>query len=113
MFGRKGIDELELRKRVLVLESGLNRLALQAQWREVRAATAWIGQAGHTWYQVKPWLVVLAPLAGVLAGRGSGRSSGIVSRLLTMLKWARILRGVWKDVAGAATAPTAQKAATP
>ena len=103
MLGRKDLDALQLRKRALLLESELNRLACAAEWRNVRASAAWAGEAAHTWRQFKPWLVLLAPLAGILVARGARRPVGAVSRVLTILKWGRTLRSIWKDVAGTAS----------
>ena len=109
MLGRKDIDALQLRKRALLLESELNRLACVAEWSNVRAATAWVGEAAQTWHQFKPWLMLLAPLAGVLAGRGARRPAGAVSRVFTILKWARTLQSIWRHVASTASFAESQK----
>jgi hypothetical protein len=86
----------------------LNRLALAAEWRNVRAATAWVGEAAGAWQRFKPWLVLAAPLAGVLAGLGARRPVGAVSRLFRILRWARMLRSVWKGMTRGASSTESQ-----
>lgn len=97
MFGREAITELQLRKQALVIESDLNRLALQTEWQRVRAATDWISQAGQLVQKVNPWLAVLAPLLGVLTARTLQREGGVVGRVLGLLKWVRPLLALWQS----------------
>jgi len=104
MDGREIMDDLEVRKRTLVLESTLNRMAFAAEWQNLRVATDWASQAAQTARQLKPWLPLLAPLAGILAVRGTQKQVGMVSRLFSMLKWARKLRSIWKNVSSATSA---------
>jgi hypothetical protein len=101
MFGREEIAGLELRKRALVIESELNRLALRTEWQRVCDATGWISHAARFWRQANPWLVALAPVVGVLTARTLGGEGGIVRRLLGMLKWIQPLMTVWRSVMGA------------
>ena len=42
MFGKQNMTALQLRKKTLVLESELNRLALQAECERLREATGWL-----------------------------------------------------------------------
>jgi hypothetical protein len=100
MFGREAIVELQLRKRTLVIESELNRLALQTEWQHVRAATDWVSQAGQWVRRANPWLAVLAPLLGVLTARTLPREGGIVGRALGLLKWVRPLLALWQSFVG-------------
>jgi hypothetical protein len=100
MFGQKELADLQLRKRALVLESDLNRLALQAEWQRVCAATGWISQATRFCRQANPWLVLLAPLAGLWTARTLHREGGIVSHLLAALKWIPSLMTIWRSFAG-------------
>ena len=95
MVGREALAELELRKRTLLLESHLNRLTLQAEWQDIQNATAWARSAGQIFRRVRPWLLLLAPLAGMLAARRHGRSLGLLSRLLSILRLIRPLVWVW------------------
>jgi hypothetical protein len=97
----KEVESLRLRKQLLVLESNLNRAALQAEWGNVRAATAWVRSARQTFHQVRPWLVLLAPLAGYLTARRPNRPPGVLRRLVSAWRWIRALLGVWEAVRGA------------
>lgn len=98
MFGREELAELELRKRALVIESELNRLALRNDWQQVCEATQWIARVSHWWQQANPWLLLLAPVAGVVTARrvmhGEG---GIISRAFGLLKWVRPILGLWRS----------------
>jgi hypothetical protein len=101
MLGGDEIENLQWRKRALVLESSLHRVALKANWEEVRAATAWARSAGQTFRQVRPWLLLLAPLAGLLAVRNPDHSRGLLTRALSALKWIRPLLGAWERLQSA------------
>ncbi len=94
------VVSLQARKQALLLESRLNRLALQAEWQDLRAATGWVADAAQACRTVKPWLLLLAPVAGVLLGRGFLRSNGLLSRLVGLFKLIRPLLAVWKTLAG-------------
>lgn len=100
MFGREAIAELQLRKRTLVIESELNRLTLLTEWQRVRAATDWISQAGQLVRKANPWLVVLAPLLGVLTARKLQREGGVVGRVLGLLKWIKPIMVLWQSFTG-------------
>jgi hypothetical protein len=101
MVGGKELESLRLRKRVLILESSLNRAALEASWQDLHTATAWLRRAEHTFRQARPWLLLLAPLAGLAVARDPSRPVRLLSRLLGALKWIRPLLGVWQSFAGA------------
>jgi hypothetical protein len=100
MFGGRRIGELQLRKQLLVVESGLNRLALAGELRNLRAATGWVGKAAHTGRRLQPFLLLLAPLAGFLAVRKARQPGGLFSRLLDALKLVRPALAAWKNIAG-------------
>ncbi len=101
MVGGDEIATLQARKRALVLESTLNRVVWEAEWQNLRAATAWTRSAGQACRRVVPWLLLLAPLAGLVVARGSGQSRGLFSRLLSVLRWVRPLLGAWELWRGA------------
>ena len=71
MLGRKELASLETQKQVLLLESGLNRLTLQAEFRSLRSATAWVSDVASASRELAPFLMVLAPIAGFLFARGT------------------------------------------
>jgi len=63
MLGRKELANLDLQKQALLLESGLNRVALQAEVQSLRSSTAWVSNVTSASRRLAPLLVVLAPLA--------------------------------------------------
>ena len=73
VFGRKELDKLNLQKQALLVESSLNRVALQAEIRSLRSATSWVREATSVSRELGPLLVLLAPLAGFLVARGARR----------------------------------------
>lgn len=99
MFGREPLDDLQARKQALLLESELNRLRFRAEWQRVRAATAWFSGAAQTYRDVRPWLVFLAPLAGLLAARRLRRPESPLGSLLRLMRWMTPLYSLWKGFA--------------
>lgn len=85
------IDELAARKKLLVMESELNRQALQHETAHIQEnLSRWkentLG-AGRTVY---PWLLAAAPLAGWFVTRKAGRVTGFISKAL--IGWRLIRR---------------------
>lgn len=110
MFGRTELNRLDLRKQALVLESDLNRFALQAEFRNLHSATTWVGELTQKSRGFAPLLLVLAPLAGFLLSRGSRQAHSWLSRVSAAAKWAIPLYRLWKSY----SASQAEKeAATP
>ena len=101
MLGRKELEKLNLQKQALLLESSLNRAALQAEIRSLRSATAWVREATSLSRELTPWLTLLAPVAGFLVARGTRRSGSWLSRILTAAKWIGPLYGLWRRFAPA------------
>ncbi len=96
MFGGKELEELHVQKQALLLQSNLNRAALQAEMRHLRAATTWMRQAARISRELTPWLALLASVAGFFAARGTRRSPSWFSRIMTAFKWLGPLYGLWK-----------------
>ena len=94
MLGRQEREGLSLQKRALVLESGLNRVALQAEMQRLRAATSWATGLSR---EFTPWLAVLAPLASLFMARGFRRSRSWLSRVITLAKWGAPIYRLWKS----------------
>jgi hypothetical protein len=99
MLGGKELAQLDLQKQALLLESGLNRVALLAQIQSLRSATAWVSEAASLSRELMPLLVVLAPIAGFLLTRRRQRPSSWLSRAITLAKWIGPLCRVWKSFA--------------
>jgi hypothetical protein len=92
MFGK--LDQLRLRKKALILESELNRLALLGEWQNLREATAGLGGGPKT----RSWLLALAPMAGVMASRFFRRPRHEApSRLSSLVRCVHPLYSLWKS----------------
>jgi len=87
---------LQLRKQMLVLESDLNRLTLCTEWERLREAANWSGRVGDLRRQVRPWALVLAPLAGVGLTLGLRRFSSSARLLVRALAFAPALIKLWR-----------------
>ena len=96
MLGRKELDKLNLQKQALLLESSLNRAALQADIRSLRSATTWVREATSVSRELAPLLALLAPVAGFLLARRARRSASWFGRVVTAVKWVGPLYGLWK-----------------
>ena len=108
MLGRKELANLDLQKQALLLESGLNRVTLQAEFQSLRSVSAWVTGASR---ELAPLLAVLALLAGFLLARGSRRSDSRLSRLMALAKWVVPLYRLWKSVSPRWSEPEAGKPA--
>jgi hypothetical protein len=96
VFGRKELDKLNLRKQALLAESSLNRAALQAEIRSLRAATSWVREATSVSRELSPLLVLLAPVVGFLVARRARRVASWLGRVVTAVKWIGPLYGLWR-----------------
>ena len=95
MLGRKKLGPLQLQKQALILESSLNRLALQAEWQNLRQAGRRLTNPAQTFGNANPWLLLLAPVAGFLAVRSLRGQESMLSRATALLKWAVPLYRLW------------------
>ena len=93
MFASEKLAELAAQKRVLLVESELNRQILAVHWahasepfRQGRAALTTLSGMRHYW-------IYLAPLAGFFLVRGRSAKGGRLSRWLAI--W-RIGRQFWR-----------------
>ena len=107
MLGRQGLEKLSLDKQVLLLESGLNRLALQAEFRILGSEVTRLTRGPRGAMSL---LMILAPFAGMLLARRarpSTSSASWITRVMSAAKWAvplfRLLKGfaAKRDTAGA------------
>jgi hypothetical protein len=99
VLGRKELDKLCLQREALLLESSLNRAALQAEIGRLRSATTWVRDARSVSRELSPLLVLLAPVAGFLVARRIRRAASWFGRVMTAAKWAGPLYGLWKQFA--------------
>jgi len=105
MFGRQELNRLELRRRELVLRSSLNRLAIRVELQNVQTALQPAEQIVSKVRAARPWLLLLAPLAGILAARGGRNNGSGFSKVFGLLKWVRPLLEIWKQFRSPSTEP--------
>ena len=97
MFGGKELKGLELRRRELVLQSTINRLAMRAELRNLETALRPAQRIVSSVRAARPWLLVLAPMAGIFAARGLRNNGSGFSKALGILKWIQPLLVLWKQ----------------
>jgi hypothetical protein len=98
-------------KQALLLESGLNRLALQAEIQRLRAVTTWAGEATRASRHLAPLVLLLAPLAGFLVARRGHRSHSWLGRLAAAIRWIAPLYRIWKILSPARSEAPAERPA--
>jgi hypothetical protein len=101
MFYRKELARLRAQKQALVLESTLNRLALQTEAENLRSAASQIAEAAGSLRSVRlfnPFLLILAPVAGFFIVRSLRKNSGsLFDRILSAAKWIQPAIALWKS----------------
>jgi hypothetical protein len=114
MLGGKELKSLELLERELVLKSALNRLAIQVELQNLETALRPAERVVSAVRAVRPWLPVLAPLAGILAARSLRKNGSVFSKAMGVLKWIQPLLGLWNQVRShSAEAAPANQPSTP
>jgi hypothetical protein len=101
MFGREELEQLRLQKQALVLESGLHRHMLQADFYKLRSSLPTLSNAARAPRRFLPLLVVLAPLAGFFMVRKLRAPTSLFKRLLTMAKWIGPAYSLWRTYSSA------------
>ena len=96
MFGTQKLTELQLRKESLLLESHLNRLALCAECERLSEVGSWVSRIAGAGNLIRPWALLLAPVAGVALALGSRRWSGWLGFLTKTLAMIAPLIQFWR-----------------
>lgn len=94
MFNTTEIEELATRKRLLKIESELNRQALSTEISRLRESAAKAQTLLSSVRSFYPVLLVLAPIAGYFLSR-TAETHRSVGRVLQIWRWARSLRPLW------------------
>ena len=97
MFSRQELKRLELRRRELVVQSTLNRLAFVEAWQQLETAWRPVERVVSTVRSARPWLLAVAPLAGFIAARRFRRGGSILTKALGVLRWIQPLLAVWRQ----------------
>ena len=95
MFGTQEMTELQLRKKALLLESDLYRLALCAECERLTNVGSLAGRL-MTFRSVGSWAMLLAPVAGVAVALGLRRRSGWFTLLTKAVSLAGPLMQFWR-----------------
>ena len=114
MLGGEELKGLELRRRELVLRSTINRLTIRVELQHVQIALRPAERIVSLVRAARPWLLVLAPLAGIFAARGLRNNGSGFSKAMGVLKWIQPLLALWKQFRSPSTeaAPGTPPAAT-
>jgi hypothetical protein len=99
MLGEQEMTALQLRKQTLLLESDLNRLTLLVECERLRVVGNWAGRLADIRKAVRPWALLLAPLAGIILTLGLRGSSLRASLLTRVLQVAPSLIQLWRAFA--------------
>jgi hypothetical protein len=97
MFGRRELKRLELRRRELVLQSTLNRLAVRVELQNIQTALLPAERIVSAVRAARPWLLLLAPLAGIFAARRVRSGGSIFAKAISALKWIQPLLVLWRQ----------------
>jgi hypothetical protein len=114
MFGGRKLKGLELRRRELVLQSTINRLAMGEELQNLQTALHPAERIVSSVRAVRPWLPLLAPLAGIFAARSLRRNGSGFSKAMAVLKCLQPLLVLWRQFASpsAKAAPETPPATT-
>ena len=99
MFGQQ-ITELELRKKMLLLESSQNRLQLNIEFQQLRSSMSWVESLASAGSKLGPWALGLGAVAGLVGAaglRGSLRNTGFLGKALAL---APVAMKLWRAFKG-------------
>lgn len=86
------MTELQVRKRLLILQCDLHRTLIRAESANLRAQLKWMGAAGQKAQVMKPWLKVGAAVLGLAAAWRGRRLARWAPVGLAAWRWWRGLR---------------------
>jgi hypothetical protein len=81
----------------LVLRSTINRLTIRVELQHVQIALRPAERIVSLVRAARPWLLVLAPLAGIFAARGLRNNGSVFSKALGVLRCIQPLLVLWKQ----------------
>ena len=96
MFGRKPeLTALEVRKRLLIAESELNRAGLREDWTALQAETQRLVEKGRSVFSMVSTVAVAAASFSALRRIWCGGQNGKTSWLSKLLEAARVGASLW------------------
>jgi hypothetical protein len=91
------MNDLELRKQALLLESEVQRARLKADLRRLEGSLGWLDSAAALARSARPWLWGGGALAGLLIARAlGGGARGGSGRVFRLLRWGQLGFGLWR-----------------
>ena len=106
------MKRLEFRRRELVLQSTLNRLAIRAELQNIHTALLPAERIVGSVRAARSWLLLLAPLAGIFAVRSLRNNGSGFSKMMGVVKWIRPLLALWKQFNSPSTEEAPEPAPT-
>ena len=101
MLGGKELEQSNLQKQALLVESNLNRHALVAEIGALRSARTRLSSAIAAPGRFVPLLMALAPIVGFFTARGLGRPVSFITRITKLVKWAGPAISLWRTLSAA------------
>ncbi len=108
MLSKEELERLHQQKQALLLESTVNRLALEAEWKNLQAGVTRLSQAVRSPRWLVPVMVLAPALAGFLLVRGRPRPGSLFRRAVSLVKWVIPLYKLWRSFAKSPTPAQSQ-----
>jgi hypothetical protein len=83
------MTEFDARKRLLVLQADLHRIALRAEWTNARSRLSWLGNIRDKVRSVSPWLAASTAVLGLLAAGRWRKLALWAPTVLAAWRWAQ------------------------
>jgi hypothetical protein len=96
MFQKAELEHLRAQKDLLVLQSNAHRLALAAEWKQLRAAETWTSGARNLIGRHPIWIAAAAALAGALTVQVVRRPSTLAGGIGRLGKFASLALAAWR-----------------
>jgi hypothetical protein len=100
VFGGAEIKKLQAQERLLIAESAINRRILSLEWQQLKASVSWVKPGRELARSLRPALIVLAPIAGILLVRSWRSARGLWFKALLLWQVGKRVRNAWQLVKG-------------
>lgn len=90
------IEEIQIKKQLLLAKSDIYRQSLELQCGQIHAATAWIDRTYGFIRSAYPIYVLLAPLIGYFTFKKRKRIRGMAANAFLGVQLVRKLRALWE-----------------
>ena len=90
------IEEIQIKKQLLVAKSNVYRQSLELQCGQIQVATAWIDRTYNFIRSTYPIYVLIAPLIGYFTFKKRKNIRGMAANALLGFQLVRKLRALWE-----------------